>query len=69
MIVRHSAYLLTEIVRVDAPHRFVDEQRIGPYRVWHHEHWLRTLRDGGTEVHDLVTYVLPFGPLGAQPPA
>ena len=29
---------LTEIVHVDAPHRFVDEQRVGPYRIWHHEH-------------------------------
>ena len=28
---------LTEIVQVDAPHCFVDEQRVGPYRVWHHE--------------------------------
>jgi len=56
---------LTEIVQVDAPHRFVDEQRVGPYRVWHHEHWFRALPEGGTEVHDLVTYVPPFGPLGA----
>ena len=56
---------LTEIVQVDAPHRFVDEQRIGPYRLWHHEHFFRTLPEGGTEVHDLVTYVPPLGPLGA----
>ena len=56
---------LTEIVQVDAPHRFVDEQRVGPYRVWHHEHWFRALPERGTEVHDLVTYVPPFGPLGA----
>ena len=54
---------LTEIVQVDAPHRFVDEQRVGPYRIWHHEHFFRALPEGGTEVRDLVTYVPPFGPL------
>lgn len=56
---------LTEIVHVDAPHRFVDEQRRGPYRLWHHEHNFRALPDGGTEVHDLVTYVPPLGPFGS----
>jgi ligand-binding SRPBCC domain-containing protein len=56
---------LTEIVQVDSPHRFVDEQRVGPYRVWHHEHSFRALTDGETEVHDLVTYAPPLGPLGA----
>jgi ligand-binding SRPBCC domain-containing protein len=55
---------LTEIVQVDAPHRFVDEQRVGPYQIWHHEHFFRALPEGGTEVRDLVTYVPPFGPLG-----
>ncbi len=56
---------LTEIVHVDPPHRFVDEQRAGPYRLWHHEHSFRALPEGGTELHDLVTYVPPLGPLGA----
>jgi ligand-binding SRPBCC domain-containing protein len=55
---------LTEIVQVDAPHRLVDEQRVGPYRIWHHEHFFRALPEGETEVHDLVTYVPPLGPLG-----
>jgi ligand-binding SRPBCC domain-containing protein len=57
---------LTEIVQVDAPHRFVDEQRVGPYRLWHHKHSFRALPGGGTEVHDLVTYVPPLGPFGAS---
>ena len=48
---------------LDAPHRFVDEQRVGFYRVWHHEYWFRTLPERGTEVHDLVTYAPPSGPL------
>jgi ligand-binding SRPBCC domain-containing protein len=56
---------LTEIVQVAAPHRFVDEQRIGPYRLWHHEHFFRAVAEGETEVRDLVTYVPPLGPLGA----
>ncbi len=56
---------LTEIVQVHEPHSFVDEQRIGPYRLWHHEHFFRELADGRTEVRDLVHYVPPLGPLGA----
>ncbi len=56
---------LTEIVHVEAPHRFVDEQRVGPYRIWHHEHTFRATPDGATEVRDLVTYQPPLGPLGA----
>src|SRR3982750_2065558 len=56
---------LTEITRVDKPHYFVDEQRVGPYRVWHHEHFFRALDGGHTEVRDLVHYVPPLGPLGA----
>jgi ligand-binding SRPBCC domain-containing protein len=56
---------LTEIIQVEAPHRFVDEQRVGPYRIWHHEHRFRPAPESGTEVHDLVTYVPPLGPLGS----
>ena len=55
---------LTEIVQVRAPHFFADEQRIGPYRLWHHEHFFRALPGGRTEVRDLVTYVPPLGPFG-----
>ena len=56
---------LTEIVHVEPPHRFVDEQRVGPYSIWHHEHTFRALSENQTEMHDLVTYAPPFGPLGA----
>lgn len=55
---------LTEIVQVDRPHHFADEQRVGPYRLWHHEHFFRALNEEETEVRDLVHYVPPFGPLG-----
>lgn len=54
---------VTEISHLDEPHRFVDEQRLGPYRFWHHEHRFRAL-DGGTEIEDLVHYALPLWPLG-----
>lgn len=54
---------VTEITQVVERERFVDEQRIGPYRLWHHEHGFRAIGDM-TEVHDLVSYALPFGPLG-----
>jgi ligand-binding SRPBCC domain-containing protein len=50
---------------VEPPLRFVDEQRLGPYRLWHHEHFFRETGEDETEVRDLVTYVPPLGPLGA----
>lgn len=53
----------SEITEWDPPNRFVDEQRRGPYRRWHHEHTFRTV-DDGTEITDRVTYALPLGPLG-----
>jgi len=55
---------LTEITQVRKPHYFVDEQRAGPYRLWHHEHSFRTLGERETEISDLVHYVPPLGPLG-----
>jgi ligand-binding SRPBCC domain-containing protein len=55
---------VTEITHVEAGKFFVDEQRIGPYRIWHHEHHFRPLDGGQIEINDRVTYVLPFGPLG-----
>ncbi|MBI5485279.1 MAG: SRPBCC family protein [Deltaproteobacteria bacterium] len=47
----------TEITHVDKPHFFVDEQRFGPYRFWHHQHRFREV-EGGVEIHDLVHYLL-----------
>ncbi len=56
---------VTEITHADAPHRFVDEQRFGPYRFWHHQHEFRGI-PGGTEMRDLIHYALPraTGPFG-----
>jgi ligand-binding SRPBCC domain-containing protein len=55
---------LTEITHVEPGRLFVDEQRIGPYRIWHHEHHFLQLDGGRIEMSDRVTYVLPFNPLG-----
>lgn len=55
---------LSEITHVRAPHGFVDEQRVGPYRVWHHEHSFVEKGERLVEVRDEVTYALPFGALG-----
>ena len=46
---------LTEITAWDPPHRFIDVQLKGPYRLWHHTHTLEE-RDGGTLCHDQVAY-------------
>ena len=54
----------TEIIEWDPPHRFVDLQLKGPYRLWHHEH--RFVAEGnGTRIFDEVRYELPFGMLGS----
>ncbi|GFO64065.1 SRPBCC family protein [Geomonas paludis] len=54
---------VTEITHMQEPYFFVDEQRFGPYRMWHHQH-IFTETPQGTLMTDLVHYVLPFGPLG-----
>lgn len=48
----------TEITQVSKPDFFVDEQRFGPYRFWHHQHFFRQVEDG-VEMRDLVHYLLP----------
>jgi ligand-binding SRPBCC domain-containing protein len=54
----------TMITAYDPPHKFVDEQILGPYSFWHHTHTFRALADGGTELGDVVRYAMPLGPLG-----
>jgi ligand-binding SRPBCC domain-containing protein len=55
---------VTEITHVRDREYFVDEQRTGPYRMWHHEHHFAAV-PGGVEMHDIVSYELPFGPIGS----
>ncbi len=54
---------VTEITHVREKTYFVDEQRIGPYRMWHHEHFLEPI-EGGVLMKDLVSYAPPMGILG-----
>lgn len=54
---------VTEITHVEKPYRFIDEQRYGPYRMWHHQHTFREI-PGGVEAQDQVDYIMPFGPIG-----
>jgi len=54
---------VTEITQVREPEFFVDEQRSGPYRFWHHQHHFVAVADG-IEMTDLVHYQLPYGWLG-----
>jgi ligand-binding SRPBCC domain-containing protein len=54
---------VTEITHVKDKSFFVDEQRVGPYKLWHHEHHFKEI-DGGVEMIDIVSYKPPFGVLG-----
>ncbi len=54
---------VTEITQAEPLSYFIDVQRSGPYRFWHHEHRLRSV-EGGVEMKDLIHYALPFGLLG-----
>ena len=54
---------VTEITHVREKLFFVDEQRRGPYRIWHHEHHFREV-EGGVEMRDILHYRVPFGVLG-----
>jgi ligand-binding SRPBCC domain-containing protein len=54
---------VTEITHVQEPHYFIDEQRLGPYKFWHHEHRFNPIPNG-VEISDTVYYQLPFGLLG-----
>jgi ligand-binding SRPBCC domain-containing protein len=56
-------YWMTEITHVEEGKFFVDEQRFGPYRFWHHQHHFKA-NEQGVEMTDLVHYGIPFGPLG-----
>jgi ligand-binding SRPBCC domain-containing protein len=56
-------YWLTEITHVEVGRYFVDEQRRGPYKLWHHQHHFATI-EGGVEMTDLVHYSIPFGIFG-----
>lgn len=56
-------YWMTEITHVKEGSYFIDEQRFGPYSLWHHQHHFSPI-EGGVEMTDIVHYKIPLGPLG-----
>jgi ligand-binding SRPBCC domain-containing protein len=56
-------YWMTEITHVMDGEFFADEQRYGPYGMWHHQHFFKSI-PGGTEMIDLIHYKNPLGILG-----
>ena len=54
---------VTEITQSVKNHYFVDEQRFGPYALWHHKHFINEI-EGGVEMEDIIDYKLPLGILG-----
>ena len=58
-----SVFWMTEITHMEKYKFFVDEQRKGPYQLWHHQHHFKSI-DDGVEMTDIVHYALPLGLLG-----
>ena len=56
---------VTEITHVQQGEYFVDEQRFGPYSLWHHKHFIKEIdNDNGVEMEDIIHYKVPMGFLG-----
>jgi ligand-binding SRPBCC domain-containing protein len=56
-------YWMTEITHVEDKKYFVDEQRFGPYSLWHHQHHFKII-EGGVEMTDIVHYKMPLWIIG-----
>lgn len=56
-------YWITEISHVKEPWFFVDNQKSGPFKYWHHQHIFKEV-ESGIEMTDIVNYAAPFGVLG-----
>lgn len=54
---------VTEITTIKNEYYFIDEQRIGPYRLWHHEHHFES-NNKGVIMKDIVSYKIPLGFIG-----
>lgn len=59
----YSTKWVTEITHLKEGEYFVDEQRFGPYSLWHHKHFLKEI-EGGVEMEDIIDYKLPLGIFG-----
>ncbi|NQX78782.1 SRPBCC family protein [Gilvibacter sp.] len=55
---------VTEITQVIDKSYFIDEQRVGPYKIWHHQHFIEPI-EGGVLMRDIVSYQPPLGILGS----
>ena len=58
-----SSDWMTEITHVQEPFYFVDDQVLGPYALWHHEHRFKEVA-GGVEMTDEIHYAIPYGIIG-----
>ena len=58
-----STKWVTEITHMVQDEYFVDEQRFGPYNLWHHKHFLKEVEQG-VLMEDIIDYKLPFGIIG-----
>ena len=67
-VMRIPTKWVTEITHVDDGNYFVDEQRFGPYSLWHHKHFIKAIKNG-VEMKDIIDYKIPLGIIGriAQP--
>ena len=54
---------MTEITQVKEKSFFIDEQRLGPYTMWHHQHIFKQTEEG-ILMKDIITYIPPFGIIG-----
>jgi ligand-binding SRPBCC domain-containing protein len=54
---------MTEITHVKEGEYFIDEQRFGPYALWHHQHHFKTI-PGGVLMNDILNYAIPYGAIG-----
>jgi ligand-binding SRPBCC domain-containing protein len=63
-VARIRIYWMTEITHVENKKFFIDEQRYGPYSMWHHQHHFREI-PGGIEMTDIVHYKNPLGFIGS----
>jgi len=54
---------VTEITHISDRRFFVDEQRFGPYAMWHHEHHFEE-KNGGVLMRDILHYKVPYGIIG-----
>ena len=59
-----SSNWITEITHFEDQQFFVDEQRFGPYAMWHHEHHFKEISESEVLMTDIVNFKMPFGILG-----